>query len=55
MTAATTARGRGPSRRRLIGGALAGALAAVLLPADTLRGRPEPDRWKGKTRWIGHC
>ena len=41
------------TRRRLLGGALAGALAAVVLPATVPE--KQPDRWKGKTRWIGHC
>ena len=44
----------GFSRRRLLGGALAGTLATVLLgrarPVE-----PGPNRWTGKTRWIGHC
>ena len=46
---------RGFSRRRLLGGALAGTLAAVLLGGEHGRGRRAPDRWAGKTRWIGHC
>lgn len=45
----------GLSRRRLLGGALAGTLAAVLLGGEQARGRRGPDRWAGKTRWIGHC
>ncbi|HVK78254.1 MAG TPA: hypothetical protein VM734_33345 [Kofleriaceae bacterium] len=44
----------GPSRRGWLGGVLATALAAVLLPEHLRRPRG-PDRWKGKTRWIGHC
>lgn len=43
------------SRRRLLGGALAGTLAAVLLGGERARGHRGPDRWAGKTRWIGHC
>ncbi|HVV88519.1 MAG TPA: hypothetical protein VHE35_35995 [Kofleriaceae bacterium] len=45
----------GMTRRRLLGGALAGALATALLRGEQPRGKPGPDRWKGKTRWIGHC
>ena len=45
----------GLSRRRLLGGALAGTLAAVLLGGERARGHRGPDRWAGKTRWIGHC
>lgn len=54
--ATPAAKAPGLSRRRLLGGALAGAVAAVVLgrqaPSKPL---PMPDRWKGKTRWIGHC
>jgi len=42
----------GPSRRRFLGGALATALAATLLPADRIA--VPPPRWTGKARWIGH-
>jgi len=45
----------GLSRRRLLGGALAGTLAAVLIRGEQARGHRGPDRWAGKTRWIGHC
>lgn len=44
----------GTTRRRLLGGALAAALATLVVPAR-LRPTIDPDRWKGKTRWIGHC
>lgn len=44
----------GFSRRRLLGGALAGTLATVLLGRER-RAQPGPNRWTGKTRWIGHC
>ena len=43
------------SRRRLLGGALTAALAAVVLPIRDVPVRPRPDRWKGKTRWFGHA
>ena len=42
------------SRRRLLGGALTAALAAVV-PITDVPVRPRPDRWHGKTRWIGHA
>lgn len=45
----------GLSRRRLLGGALTAALAALALPARDQALTPRPDRWKGKTRWIGHA
>ena len=45
----------GLSRRRLLGGALTAALAAIALPARDQQVLPRPDRWKGKTRWIGHA
>jgi hypothetical protein len=41
------------TRRWVLGGVLAGAVAAVLGPRVEVR--PTPKRWKGKTRWIGHC
>ena len=44
----------GLSRRRLLGGALTGALASVLLGRPRTPA-PGPSRWTGKTRWIGHC
>ncbi len=44
----------GLSRRRLLGGALAGTLASVLLGRQRAAA-PGPSRWTGKTRWIGHC
>lgn len=45
---------RGLSRRGLIGGALAAAVASVVL-GKRVEPRPGPKRWTGKTRWIGHC
>jgi hypothetical protein len=42
------------SRRRLLGGALTAALAAAL-PLRDVTPKPRPDRWHGKTRWIGHA
>ena len=41
-----------PSRRSLLGGALAVTLTGLLLPADRVVVQPRP--WKGKARWIGH-
>ena len=46
---------KGMSRRRLLGGALTAALAAVALPVRDQKLAPRPDRWHGKTRWIGHA
>ncbi|MEZ4402688.1 MAG: twin-arginine translocation signal domain-containing protein [Kofleriaceae bacterium] len=43
------------SRRGLLGGTLATALAAVLVPRDRLLPERRSDRWHGKTRWIGHA
>lgn len=48
-------RGRGLSRRGLLGGALAAALAAAVLPVKDAAPLRERNRWKGKTRWIGHA
>ena len=45
---------KGLSRRRLLGGALTAALAAAL-PVRDRKLEPRPDRWRGKTRWIGHA
>lgn len=45
---------KGFSRRRLLGGAITAALAAAL-PLRDVKVAPRPDRWKGKTRWIGHA
>lgn len=42
------------SRRRLLGGALTAALTAALVPKDRAPTEPRADRWRGKTRWIGH-
>lgn len=52
--AAPTAPAAGLSRRHLLGGALAGTLASVLLGRQRAPA-PGPSRWTGKTRWIGHC
>lgn len=41
------------SRRRFLGGSLAAALAAVLLPKDRIV-TPKKKWETGKTRWIGH-
>lgn len=43
------------SRRGLLGGVLAAALAAAVLPVRDATPVKLPDRWKGKTRWIGHA
>ena len=45
---------KGLTRRRLLGGALTAALA-VALPVRDRKLEPRPDRWRGKTRWIGHA
>jgi hypothetical protein len=45
---------RALSRRGVIGGALAAAVASVVL-GKRIQPRPGPKRWTGKTRWIGHC
>lgn len=44
----------GLTRRRLLGGALTAALAAVLVPRDVAP-RPAKLRWRETTRWIGHA
>jgi|GEM_PF-3429801 len=45
---------KGLSRRRILGVALTAALAAAL-PIRDVKPKPRPDRWSGKTRWIGHA
>ena len=45
---------RGLSRRGLLGGALAAAVASVVI-GKRIEPKPGPKRWTGKTRWIGHC
>lgn len=44
----------GPSRRGVLAGAFAAAVAAVL-GGERVLPKPGPNRWHGRTRWIGHC
>lgn len=53
-TALVVAKPQALSRRRVLGGALVAAVAAVL-GGERVRPRPGPSRWNGRTRWIGHC
>jgi hypothetical protein len=54
VVAIEVAKPRALSRRRVLGGAIAGTLATVLLGRQ-VKPKPGPNRWTGKTRWIGHC
>jgi hypothetical protein len=53
-TALVVARPQALSRRGVLGGALAAAVALVV-GGERVRQKPGPNRWNGRTRWIGHC
>jgi hypothetical protein len=53
-TSLVVARPQALSRRSVLGGVFAAAVA-VVVGGEKLRKKPGPNRWNGRTRWIGHC